>query len=79
MFPINHKLIPAGIHLLKVKNRNTRTRSEIRSKLSIKTSERCHWGRSGVSIVNFEYISHLFDSVSIVNFEHVITSWDLTW
>ena len=32
-------------------NRNTRTRSEIRSKLTIKTP--------GVFIINFEYISHL--------------------
>ena len=59
MFPINHKLIPAGIHLLKVNNRNNRTRSEIRSKLAIKTPERRHWRRSGVFIVNFEHISQL--------------------
>ena len=46
---------PAGIYLLKVNNRNTRTRCEICSKLTIKTPER----RSGVFIVNFEHISHL--------------------
>ena len=45
----------AGIYLLKVNNRNTRTRFEICSKLAIKTPER----RSGVFIVNFEHISHL--------------------
>ena len=28
-------------------------------KLTIKTSERRHWCRSGVFIVNFEHISHL--------------------
>ena len=33
-------VIPAGIYLLKVKNRNTRTRCEINSKLTIKTPER---------------------------------------
>ena len=33
---------------------------EICSKLTIKTPERCHWRRSGVFIVNFEHISHLF-------------------
>ena len=33
---------PAGIYLLKVNNRNTRTRCEIRSKLTIKTPERRH-------------------------------------
>ena len=29
------------------------------SKLTIKTPERSQWGRSGVFIVNFEYISQL--------------------
>ena len=51
--------IPAGIYLLKVNNRNTRTRCEICSKLTINTPERRHWRRSGVFLVNFEHISHL--------------------
>ena len=51
--------IPAGIYLLKVNNRNTRTRCEICSKLTINTPERRHWRRSGVFIVNFEHISYL--------------------
>ena len=46
-----------GIYLLKVSNRDTRTRCEICSKLTIKTSERHHWRCSGVFIVNFEHIS----------------------
>ena len=50
---------PAGIYLLKVNNRNTRTRCEICSKLTINTPERRHWRPSGVFIVNFEHISHL--------------------
>ena len=50
---------PAGICLLKGNNRNTRTRCEICSKLTIKTPERRHWRRSGVFIVDFEHISHL--------------------
>ena len=49
---------PVGIYLLKVNYRNTRTRYEICSKLTINTSERC-WGRSDVFIVNFEHISLL--------------------
>ena len=65
----------AGIYVLKVKNRNTRTSCEICSKkdtrttplalceicskLTIKTPERRHWRCSGVFIVNFEHISHL--------------------
>ena len=52
-------LLPAGIYLLKVNNRNTKTRCEICSKLTIKTQERRQWRRSGVFIVNFEHISHL--------------------
>ena len=51
--------IPAGMYLLKVNNRNTRTRCEICSKLTINTPERRHWRRFGVFIVNFEHISHL--------------------
>ena len=61
-------LHPTGIYLLKVNNRNTKTRCEIRSKLTINTPERLHWPRSDVFIVNFEYVSH-------INFEHVITGW----
>ena len=50
---------PAGIYLLKVKKRNTRTRCEICEKLILKTPERRYWHRSSVFIVNFEHISHL--------------------
>ena len=49
----------AGICLLKVNIRNTRTRCEICSKLTIKTPEGRHWHPSGVFIVNFEHISYL--------------------
>ena len=51
--------LPAVIYLLKVNNKNTRTKCEICSKLTIKTPERRHWRRFGVFIVNFEHISHL--------------------
>ena len=50
---------PVGIYLLKINNRNTRKRSEICSKLTIKTRERRQRRRSGVIIVNFQPISHL--------------------
>ena len=53
------KCYPAGIYLLKVNKRNTRTRCEICSALTIKTSERLHSRSSGLFIVNFEHISHL--------------------
>ena len=53
---------PAGNFMFKVNKRNTRTRCEIFSKLTMKTTEFRHWRhqrRSGVFIVNFEHISHL--------------------
>ena len=39
------------IYLLKVNNRNTRTRCEKSSKLTIQTPERRQWRRSGVSLL----------------------------
>ena len=49
----------AGNYIFKVNNRNTRTRSEICPKLTLKTPEQHQWRRYGVFIVNFEHISHL--------------------
>ena len=54
--PLQFDSHPAGIYLLKVNNRNTRTRCEICSKLTTKAPERRKWRRSGVFIVNFEHI-----------------------
>ena len=51
-------IFPTGIYLFKVNNRNTRTRYEICSKLTVKTPERRQWLRPGVFIVNFEHMSH---------------------
>ena len=67
---------PAGIYLLKVNNRNTRTRCEICLKLTKNTPERRHWRRSGVFIVNFEFTP--CSSISIVNFEQVNAGWVLS-
>ena len=50
---------PAGTYLLRVNDRNSRTRCETCSKLTIKTPEQCHWRRSSVFFVNFEHISYL--------------------
>ena len=50
---------PAGIHLFKISNRNTKARCEIWSKLTIKTQEQRHWCRSSIFIVNFKHISRL--------------------
>ena len=49
----------AGNYMFKFNNRNTRTRCEISPKLTIKIPERRHWRRTGIFIVNFEYISRL--------------------
>ena len=55
----NTTRFPVNIYLFEVNNRNTK-RCEIISKLTIKPLEQRHWGRSGVSFVNFERISYLF-------------------
>ena len=47
------RMNPTGNYMFKVNTRNTKTRCEVYSKLTVKTSERC-----GVFIVNFEHISH---------------------
>ena len=60
--------------MFKFNLRNTNTRCEICSKLTIKTPERSHWCHSGV-FINFEHVSHLVLVVSIVNFEQVNASW----
>ena len=61
------KIYPAGIYLLKVNNRNTKTKCEISSKLIINRPERRHW-RNFKLWTSFTPCS----SVSIVNFEQVI-------
>ena len=53
-------LIPVKIYLFKFYSRNTRRRCETSSKLTIKTPEWRHWRCSGVFLVNFEHISHLY-------------------
>ena len=64
----------AGIYLLKVRNRNTRTICGICPKLSVKTPE---WRRSGVFIfVNLKHISYIVLSVFIVNFKAGPQFWN---
>ena len=50
----------AHIYMFKLNNRNTRKKCEICSKLTIKTPEWIHWLRSGVFVLNFEYVSFIF-------------------
>ena len=58
------KIVPVGIYLLKANDRNTRTRSEICSKLTLETPKRRHW------LVNFEHV--IVDWVIFtVSFKHI--------
>ena len=50
---------PAGNYMFKVKNKNSRIRCKVCSKLIMKIPERRHWHGSGVFIINSEHISHL--------------------
>ena len=71
------------IKLFKVNDRNTRTRSEICSKLTIKKSKRRQWRRSGVFIIIYYLTLNIFhtllDSASIVNFNQVNAGWDIDY
>ena len=58
---------PAGNYIFKVNNKNTRTRREICSKLTIKTQERRRGCCSGVFIDNFEHISHHISHLVFLN------------
>ena len=53
------RVFPGINYIFKVKNRNTRTRCELCSKLTIKTPERSQWRRSAFFIDNLEHITHL--------------------
>ena len=52
--------------MFKVKNRNTRKRCEICSKLPIKTPARRQWCRSVVFIVTFEHISLIEENLRVL-------------
>ena len=71
-------ILPAGIHLPKVNNKSTRTRCEIRSKLTINISERCQWRHFGVfnvlTIKLWTYLT-LFSSVFIIDYEQAMACW----
>ena len=58
LLPLLESLLSRQLHV-QSNNRNIRSRSEICSKLTIKTPERYEWHPSGVFMVNFEHISHL--------------------
>ena len=71
----------AGIYMFKVNNRNTRTRCQVCSKLTIKTPEWRQWRRSGFFIVNSEHISHLvlMFLLSTLNAKNVAKCQNFLW
>ena len=70
-----NSIIPGSIYLFKFNNRNSRTRYEICSKLTIKTPERRHW--RCCLYVNFKYIVLLLlVFLSLPFITYVIAGWD---
>ena len=67
---------PGNKYMLKFNNRDTRKRCEICSKSKITTLERRQWLSSGVFIVDFERISHLFLVLLLLTYlEQVNVCW----
>ena len=63
---------PSKIYLLQFNARKTRKRCQICSNLVMKTS----WRHSGVFIVNFEHISHLFLKFLVLNLNNYFVCSD---
>ena len=59
-------IFTGNINLLKINERNVRKRCEIYLKLTIKAPERRHWRRSGIFIVNFDYVLPHFSLVLLL-------------
>ena len=57
-------------YVLKLNNRNTRTRFKTSSTLTRKTTEWYHWGRYETLLVNFKHISR--STVLTLDFKHVM-------
>ena len=48
-------------------------------KVTIKTSERRHWCRSGVFVVNFEHISHLVLVILLLTLNRQMPTAAVNW
>ena len=72
----NNLYNPVGNYIVKVNNRNTRTRCEICSKLKIKTTERHQNGPSHIetSPLVCSVTTWRRSGVFIVNFEHICSA-----
>ena len=55
-------MVPAGIYLLKVCNKNTRTRCEMCSKVTVKTPERHHWSKT-LKTIRRQFADKFFECV----------------
>ena len=67
-------LFPVCNYIFKINNKNTGTRCEISSKLTIKTPEGCQW-RFGVFIINFEQTLHLVLVFLLLTLSTLMTTW----
>ena len=56
----SNKNTPIGFGLLKVSNKNTKKKSEIFSRLTLKTRDRRHWRRSGILLLALKRFHTLF-------------------
>ena len=67
-----------SIYLFKVTNRRTKKSCEICSKSTVSSRERGQWGRSGVFIVNFNWVSNLFLVFLFLTLNRVNICWAVT-
>ena len=77
IYKCHQRNYPAGIQLLKVNNKNTRTKVWNMFKVNNKDTKMTPMVSFCVFIVKFEHIWHLCSSVFIVNFKYVIGRWDI--
>ena len=69
---------PVNIYLFKVNSRNNRKKVWNEFEVNNNNTRTTSMTFSGVFIVNFKHILHLFSSVSFVDFEQVNVSWEVT-
>ena len=69
---------PVNIYLFKVNSRNNRKKVWNEFAVNNNNTRTTSMTFSGVFIVNFKHILHLFSGVSFVDFEQVNVSWEVT-
>ena len=61
---------PIGIYIFKVNNRNTKTKCEICSKLTVKTLERRHWRRHSF-LQGWNPLPPFYNTLNIINIIYI--------